>query len=81
MFHRFSTWWRALSVVLLGLATVTWPSAAQARTTTTFKVSHQGAWVALSPSGRARLRVTLDLPTAHDKAVAQISLYPRVVTR
>jgi hypothetical protein len=81
MFHRFSTWWRALSVVLLGLAAVTWPSAAQARTTTTFKVSHQGAWVALSSSGRARLRVTLDLPTAHDKAVAQISLYPRVITR
>ena len=81
MFHRFSTWWRALSVVLLGLAAVTWPSAAQAGTTTTFKVSHQGAWVALSSSGRARLRVTLDLPTAHDKAVAQLSLYPRVVTR
>ena len=33
MSHRFSTWWRALSVVLLCLATVTWPSAAWADTT------------------------------------------------
>src|ERR1039457_261892 len=81
MFHRFSTWWRAISVVLLGLATVTWPSAAQAGTTTSFKVSHQGAWVALSHVGRARLRVTLELPAPHDKAVAQLSLFPRILIR
>jgi hypothetical protein len=81
MFHRFPTWWRAISVVLLGLATVTWPSAAQAETTSSFKVSHQGAWVALSHDGRARLRVTLKLPKPHDKAVAQLSLFPRILTR
>jgi hypothetical protein len=81
MFHRFPTWWRALSVVLLSLATVTWPSAAQARTTSSFKVTHQGAWVALSHAGRARLGVTLELRTPHENAVAQLSLFPRIVTR
>ena len=81
MFHRFSTWWRALSVVLLSLATVTWPSAAQARTTTSFKVLHQDAWVTLSASGTARLRISLELPSPHAKAQVRVSLFPRIVTR
>ena len=81
MFHRFPTWWRALSVVLLCLATVTWPSAAQARTTSSFKVAHQGAWVTLSHAGRARLGVTLELHAPHENALAQLSLFPRIETR
>jgi hypothetical protein len=81
MFHRFPTWWRALSVVLLSLATVTWPSAAQAGTTTSFKVLHQDAWATLSSRGTARLRVTLELTAPHLKADVKISLFPRVVER
>jgi hypothetical protein len=81
MFHRFTTWWRALSVVLLCLATVTWPSAAQARTTTSFKVLHQDAWVTLSSRGTARLRVSFELPSPHLKAVVRVSLFPRILTR
>ncbi|MGA2294439.1 MAG: hypothetical protein ABSG24_04345 [Acidimicrobiales bacterium] len=81
MFHRFPTWWRALSVVLLSLATVTWPSAAQAGTTTSFKVVHQDAWVTLSSRGTARLRVSLELPSPHSKAEVRVSLYPRILTR
>jgi hypothetical protein len=81
MFHRFPTWWRALSVVLLSLATVTWPSAAQAGTTSSFSVLHQDAWATLSSSGTARLRVTLELPAPHLKANVSVSLYPRIVER
>jgi hypothetical protein len=82
MFHRFSTWWRALSVVLLGLATVTWPSAAQAGTTSSsFKVIHQDAAVSLSPQGVAQLHVTLELTAPHTDATAQLSLFPRLITR
>jgi hypothetical protein len=81
MFHRFPTWWRALSVVLLSLATVTWPSAAQAGTTTTFRVLHQDAWVTLSSRGTARLRLTLVLPAAHLKAAVKLSLFPRIAQR
>jgi hypothetical protein len=81
MFHRFSTWWRALSVVLLSLAAVTWPSAAQAGTTTSFKVLHQDASVTLSPAGSARLQIRLQLPASHLNATARLSLYPRLTTR
>jgi hypothetical protein len=81
MFHRFPTWRRALSVVLLSLATVTWPSAAQAGTTSSFRVLHQDAWATLSSRGTARLRVTLELPAPHLKANVRVSLYPRIVER
>ena len=43
MFHRFSTWWRAHVVVLISLATVPWPSAAQAATTPSVDILHQDA--------------------------------------
>jgi hypothetical protein len=81
MSHRFPTWWRALGVVLLGLATVTWPTAAQAATTSSFKVVHQDAAVTLSRLGVAQLHVTLELAAPHTDAVAQFTLYPRIVTR
>ena len=81
MFHRLSTWWRALSIVPLSLATVTWPSAAQAAATPTFSVVHQDAVAALSKSGTARFNVTLLLSSPDRRAVARISLYPRIVMR
>jgi len=81
MFHRFPTWWRALSVVLLSLAAVTWPSAAQAGTTSAFKVLHQDAAVTLTDEGVAHLHVALELATAHPDAMIELSLFPRLITR
>jgi len=80
MSHRFSTWWRALSVVLLSLATVTWPSAAWARTTPGFTVVHQGPFALLSSRGVASFSTTLHLTTANDAASARVSIYPALVT-
>jgi hypothetical protein len=81
MYHRFSTWWRALSVVLLSLATVTWPSAAQAATTPSFTILHQDASATLSTRGTSRFNLTVDLKGAAVNSVARITLYPRIVTR
>ena len=81
MVHRFSTWWRALGVVLLSLATVTWPSAAHAATTPTFSVVHQSAVARLSFKGDARFSVTLKVATSGTHALTQVSIYPRVVAR
>ncbi len=81
MFHRFTTWWRALSVVLLSLATVTWPSAAHAGTTVSFKLVHQSNVAQLSSKGSARFGVTLDVGKQPGTAVAQVSLYPRIIER
>jgi hypothetical protein len=81
MFHRFSTWWRALFVVLLSLATVTWPSAAQASTTVSFSIVHQDVVAVVSSRGAARLSATIEVAprTAHARAV--IALYPRLIER
>ncbi|MHB1252152.1 MAG: hypothetical protein ACYC0I_08495, partial [Acidimicrobiales bacterium] len=81
MFHRFTTWWRALSVVLLSLATVTWPSAAHAETTVSFNLAHQSAVAQLSSKGSARFGVTLDVGRRPGDAVVQVSLYPRIIER
>ena len=81
MFHRFSTWWRALSVVLLSLATVTWPSAAQAATTPSFTILHQNASATVSTRGTSRFNVTIDIKSPVARSVARITLYPRIVTR
>ena len=81
MFHRFSTWWRALGVVLLSLATVPWPSAAQASTTPTFKVLHQDVVAALSTSGRAHFSVTFGLHPGDPKSRARVAIYPRLIER
>jgi len=81
MFHRFTTWWRALSVVLLSLATVTWPSAAHAATTVSFKLAHQSVVAQLSPKGFARFGVTLEVGKQPGAAVVQVSLYPRIIER
>ena len=81
MFHRFPTWWRALSVVLLSLATVTWPSAAHAATTPSFTLVHQDAVAVLTSGGTSRFSVTLKLAVPGRGAVAQLTLFPRIVTR
>jgi hypothetical protein len=81
MFHRFSTWWRALSVVLLSLATVTWPSAAHAETTASFVLVHQNPVVLLSPNGSGRFNTTLHFVNPGKEVTAQVSLYPRIIAR
>ena len=80
MNHRFTTWWRALSVVLLSLATLTWPSAARADTTSTFVVVHQDAVALLSGLGTSRFSTTLRLASASHAHVS-VALYPALVTQ
>jgi hypothetical protein len=81
MSHRFPTWWRALSVVLLSLATVTWPSAAQATPTAPFALVHQDPFAVLSSRGTSHFNFTLHLARTDVSARVQLSLYPRLVTR
>jgi hypothetical protein len=81
MFHRFSTWWRALSVVLLSLATVTWPSAAHAETTPVFSLEHQSAIALLSAQGSGRFSASLNFNGTGTATTVQVSLYPHVVAR
>ncbi len=81
MFHRFSTWWRALSVVLLCLATVTWPTAAQAGTTPTFSILHQDAVAALSSRGTSHFTLTLATNPKGVASRARVTLFPRLVDR
>jgi hypothetical protein len=81
MFHRFSTWWRALSVVLLCLATVTWPTAAQAGTTPTFSIVHQDAVAALSAKGTTHFSLTLATNPKGVASRARVTMYPRVIDR
>jgi hypothetical protein len=81
MFHRFSTWWRALSVVLLCLATVTWPTAAQAGTTPTFSILHQEAVAVLSSKGTTHFTLTLATSPKGVASHARITVFPRVIDR
>lgn len=80
MFHRFSTWWRALSVVLLGLATLTWPAAAQAQTTAGFSVVSQDAVANMSGSGNSSFSLDLAVTRGTTNSV-QLSLFPSIVYR
>jgi hypothetical protein len=81
MSHRFTTWWRALSVVLLSLATVTWPSAARADTTPQFTLVHQNALTTLSSKGTSHFATTVRLSPATTTASADVTIYPSLVTR
>ncbi len=81
MFHRLSTWWRALSVVLLGLATMTWPSASGAATSSVFTVQRQASTATLSSSGAARIAVTLAFAEPARSLAVAVALYPRLVMR
>jgi hypothetical protein len=81
MFHRFSTWWRALSVVLLSLATVTWPSAAQASTTPTFTLLHQDVVAALSSQGTSHFSATIRIAPNDPQSRAQVAIFSRLIQR
>ncbi len=81
MSHRPTTWWRALSVVLLSLATVTWPSAAHAGTTPHFTLVHQNALAPLSAQGTSHFVVTVRLSPSNVPASADVTLYPSLVAR
>ena len=80
MFHRFSTWWRALSVAVLGFATITWPSVATAGPTPSFAVVFQDSVANLSASGAAGFSVDLAVPHGTVDNVT-LALYPPVVAR
>ena len=80
MFHRFSTWWRALSVVLLGLATLTWPSPAQAEATADFSVISQDAVASLSNAGASSFNLDLSIPNGATNNVV-LSAFPELVYR
>jgi hypothetical protein len=81
MSHRFTTWWRALSVVLLSLATVTWPSASWAGTTTQFAIAHQSPVATLSTKGAARFGTTLAINPGTARVSAVVTIYPVITTR
>jgi hypothetical protein len=81
MSHRLTTWWRVLSVVLLGLAMATWPSASWAAATPTFSVLHQGAVASLSAKGSARFGTTITVSPAQSTAQISVALYPVITAR
>jgi len=81
MFHRFPTWWRALSVVLLSLATVTWPSAAHAASTSSFTLLHQDPVVTLNGRGTSHFNFTVELAPGSADGSVQLAIYPRIVER
>jgi hypothetical protein len=60
---------------------VTWPSAAQAAPTATFALVHQDSFAVLSSRGTSHFNFTLHLARTDVSARAQLSLYPRLVTR
>ncbi len=81
MFRRISTWWRALSVVLLCLATVAWPTAAQAGTTPSFSLVHQETVATLSAKGTSHFTVVLGVHPLGSSSQARVTLYPRIIDR
>ncbi len=81
MAHRFSTWWRALGVVLLSLATVTWPSAARAATTPHFTIEHQSAQATLSSFGTAGFATSIAVTPAKGPVLVDVTIYPFVRDR
>ena len=78
MFHRLSLGWRALGVVLVGLATLTWPSASSALPTPAFTLLHQDASTTLSVSGNAPFGLTFHAPAG---ALVTVTLYPHLLDR
>ena len=81
MFHRFSTWWRALSVVLLCLATMAWPTAARAGTTPSFTLLHQDAVATVTAKGTSHFSMTLSTSPATSSSRARVTIYPRLIDR
>lgn len=82
MFHRISTWWRALVVAVLGLATVTWPTSVSAAGLANFRVISQSALTALPHHGAGSIGVSIRLVNAPSaSATLTLSLYPALVER
>ena len=81
MSHRFTSWWRALSVVLLSLATLTWPSASWAESTPRFDVVHQNALTSLSSLGTSTFTTIVSLSPANATASASVAIFPAILTR
>ncbi|MDE3223454.1 MAG: hypothetical protein KGL79_08470 [Acidobacteriota bacterium] len=82
MFHRISSWWRALVVVVLSLATLTWPTSVPAAGFANFHVVHQSAVTTLPRQGVGTLRVTLRL--VHTTSTANelsLTVYPALIDR
>jgi hypothetical protein len=83
MFHRLSTWWRALGVVLLSLASLVWPSSARALSqvpSPLFSVAHQDASTTLAARGVARFHLGLSF-ASHFTGTVTVALYSHAVTR
>ncbi|HWD97003.1 MAG TPA: hypothetical protein VG246_11335, partial [Acidimicrobiales bacterium] len=81
MSHRFTSWWRALSVVLLSLATLTWPSASWAASTPRFDIVHQNALTSLSSLGTSTFTTIISVTPAKSTAIASVAIFPALVTR
>ncbi|HEY7931502.1 MAG TPA: DUF6049 family protein [Acidimicrobiales bacterium] len=82
MFHRISTWWRALVVAVLSLATLTWPTSVPAAGFANFRVVHQSAVTTLPRQGIGTLSVTLRLINTSSTAnELSVTLYPALVER
>ncbi len=82
MFHRNSTWWRALVVAVLGLATMTWPSPVSAASSANFLVVHQSVTTTLPHQGVGTFTISLRLINAGSSgARVTLTLYPALVDR
>jgi hypothetical protein len=77
---RSSTWWRALVALLLALGGLV-GGAAGAASSPSFLLERQDSTVNLDHGASARFSLTLRLTHPQAGSTAQISLYPRVVTR
>ena len=81
MSHRFTSWWRALSVVLLSLATLTWPTASWATATPQFDIVHQNALTSLSSLGTSTFTTVVSLTPEAATTTASVALFPALLTR
>lgn len=82
MFHRNSTWWRALVVAVLGLATMTWPTPVSAAGSANFRVVNQSVTTTLPRQGVGTFSISLRLLNAGtSRATVTLSLYPALVDR
>ena len=78
MFHRFSSWWRALCVVLISLATITWPHVSVAATTVDLVLNHQDTVATMNSNGIARFSATF-VPSSTAGTTVQAVIYPPLV--
>lgn len=82
MFHRNSTWWRALVVAVLGLATMTWPTPVSAAGSANFRVVHQSVTTTLPHQGVGTFTIALRLVNAGSgPADVTLTLYPAIIDR